>query len=217
MLNGENKLIIGIDEAGRGAIAGPLVTCSFVSIKKIPSFVKDSKILTEEKREEIFKYFLDNNYSFGIGVVSPSYIDKYGIIEALKLSIKLSLDFLCENCFIFDDSFFKNYEIYKNYSLFFGEKMKKEPFLILIDGNLTFIENYRTISIIDGDCKIPIISAASIVAKVVRDRIMKNLDEKYEKYNFKLNKGYGTNEHFKRISIFGITDFHRKTFIKEVF
>lgn len=215
MLGGKGNLIIGIDEAGRGAIAGPLVVSSFLNTKTIPFFVKDSKILSEEKREEIFKYFLDNGYSFGVGVVSPKFIDENGITKALRLSIELSLKFLCEDCFHLNENFFEKYEISKNYSIYFGEKVKEEPILILIDGNSPFIENYKTLSIIDGDNKISLISAASIVAKVVRDEIMRKLNERYKEYEFNINKGYGTEEHFKKILVFGCSECHRKSFIKK--
>ncbi len=215
MLGGKGYLIIGIDEAGRGAIAGPLVVSSFLNTKVIPLFVKDSKILSEEKREEIFNYFLKNGYSFGIGIVSPKFIDENGIIKAMRLSVELSLKFLCEDCFELNNYFFENYDISKNYSIYYGEKVKEEQILILIDGNSPFIKNYKTLSIIDGDNKIPIISSASIVAKVVRDKIMRKLSEKYKEYEFNINKGYGTEEHFKKIFIFGSSECHRKSFIKK--
>lgn len=210
------RLIIGVDEAGRGAIAGPLVVASFLNIKDIPNFVKDSKKVKEEKREEIFNLFLKEKYSFGIGIVNPNFIDKEGVTEALKLGIKLSLNFIFNYDSIpFDDKFFSIYNIFNNYSLYFGEKIEVKDFLILIDGNTPFFDEYKILSIIDGDDKVPLISAASIVAKVIRDRIMRKIGEFYKNYQFEINKGYGTREHYEKIKIFGCADCHRISFIKE--
>ncbi|MDI6860683.1 MAG: ribonuclease HII [Caldisericia bacterium] len=216
MLSGE-KLIIGIDEAGRGALAGPLVVASFLNNKKIPEFVKDSKILTEEKREKIFKYFLNENLSFGIGIINPSFIDKNGIVESLKRGIELSINFILnKESILFDENFFSHYEIFNDYSLYFGEKILTNDFLILIDGNTPFLENYKIISIIDGDNRIPLISAASIVAKVIRDKIMRKIGTIYKDYEFDINKGYGTQSHYEKIKICGISNCHRKSFLKNL-
>ncbi|MCX8095563.1 MAG: ribonuclease HII [Caldisericia bacterium] len=214
MLNGD-KLYIGIDEAGRGAIAGPLVVASFLYNKEIPLFVKDSKKLCEEKREEIFNYFLNEKFSFGVGIVNPSYIDKEGIIEALRLGIELSINFvLGKESTVYCDKFFVNYKIFENYSLYYGEKKKDFEIIIFIDGNTPFLNRYKIISIIDGDNKIPLISAASIVAKVIRDKIMMKISNIYKDYEFEINKGYGTKSHFDKLKSLGFTNCHRKTFLK---
>lgn len=214
MLNGK-RVIVGIDEAGRGAIAGPLVVASFLNNKDIPDFVKDSKKLCEAKRDEIFEIFLKENFSFGVGIINPNFIDKYGITESLKLGIELSLNYILDKeSTLFDENFLLNYDVSKNYSLYFCEKIKISDFLILIDGNTPFLNNYKIISIIDGDDRIPLISAASIVAKVIRDRIMKKIGKTYKDYEFEINKGYGTKSHYEKIKICGFSDCHRKSFLK---
>lgn len=214
MLNGE-RVIVGIDEAGRGAIAGPLVVASFLNNKDIPYFVKDSKKLCEEKREEIFEIFLKEKFSFGVGIINPNFIDRYGITESLKLGIELSLNYILDKeSTLFDEKFLLNYDVSKNYSIYFCEKIKIDDFLILLDGNTPFLNNYKIISIIDGDDKIPLISAASIVAKVIRDRIMRKIGKTYKDYEFEINKGYGTKSHYEKIKLCGFSDCHRKSFLK---
>jgi len=195
-----NLNLVGVDEAGRGAIAGPLVVASFLDCYYYPTYVKDSKKIKEEKREEIFDIFLEKKYNFGIGIVSNLYIDKYGILNAFKEGIYLSLNFICgKESNLFNENFFEYYDFRKNYSLYYSELDKSEKnFLILVDGNLPVIKEYKTIAVIDGDDRIPIISSASIVAKVVRDRIMRSLEKKFKDYNFSINKGYCTKEHFKK-------------------
>lgn len=211
-----NLSLVGIDEAGRGAIAGPIVVASFIDIEKYPDFIKDSKRIKEDEREKIFDYFIENKFCFGVGIVSNEFIDNNGITKALKEGIYLSLNFLFEKeSTLFNSNFLETYDYRKNYSLFYPsiKKLNKE-FLILIDGNNLFIKDNKTIAVIDGDDRILVISAASIVAKVVRDRIMRILCKKFNGYNLSINKGYCTKDHLKRLEKFGASLCHRKSFIK---
>lgn len=211
-----NLNLVGIDEAGRGAIAGSLVVASFLDCFNYPDFIKDSKKLSKTVREEIFNYFLEKKFIFGIGIVSNEFIDRYGISKAVKEGVYLSLNFIFgKNSFLFDETFFKNYNFKDNYSLYYPEFKKIDgDFLFLIDGNLPIIKEYKTIAIINGDDRIPIISSASIIAKVVRDKIMINLSNKFNEYNFSINKGYCTEEHLKTVKLYGVSSVHRKTFLK---
>jgi len=210
-----NLNLVGVDEAGRGAIAGPLVVASFSDCLYYPDYIKDSKKIKEEKREEIFDIFIQKNFNFGVGIISNEYIDKYGISKALKEGINLSLNFICnKKSDLFNDDFFKVYDFKKNYSLYFPEKRSLDNnLLILIDGNTTILKEYKTIAIINGDDRIPIISSASIVAKVIRDRIMRILSKKFRDYNFSINKGYCTEEHLKNLEKHGVSILHRRSFL----
>lgn len=188
------KYVVGIDEAGRGPLAGPVVSGAvlilekdFKEIKKIES-VKDSKKLSEKKREKVYLNLINNSkLKWGIGIVSEKIIDKINILEATKLSmIKAIEDLEKKNNF-------------------------KVDFLIL-DGKMKINFNADQESIIKGDDKVFSISAASIIAKVTRDRLMIKYDQKYPQYNFKKHKGYGTKEHLDNIDKNGICKIHRKTF-----
>lgn len=214
-----NLNLVGVDEAGRGAIAGSLVVASFLDCFSYPDFIKDSKKLKEIVREEIFKYFLEKNFIFGVGIVSNEFIDKYGISKAFKEGVYLSLNFIFgKNSLFLDDEFFKNYNYKENYSLHYPEFTRLNgDFLFLIDGNLPIIKEFKAIAVIDGDDRIPIISSASIVAKVIRDKIMKNLSTKFNEYNFSINKGYCTEEHLKCLERYGVSCIHRKTFLKNFY
>jgi ribonuclease HII len=136
---------VGVDEAGRGAIAGPLVVASFLDCFSYPTYIKDSKKIKEEKREEIFDIFLEKKYIFGIGIVSNLYIDKCGILNAFKEGIYLSLNFICgKKSNLFDENFFEYYDFRKNYSLYYSElNRSEENFLILVDGNFPVIKNIK--------------------------------------------------------------------------
>jgi len=188
------KYVAGIDEAGRGPLAGPVVSGAvlilekdFKEIKKIES-VKDSKKLTEKKRGEVYLNLINNHkLKWGIGIVSEKVIDRINILEATKLSmIKAVKDLERKN------------------------KIKID--YIILDGKMKIDLNINQESIIKGDDKVFSISAASIIAKVTRDKIMIKYDKKYPKYNFKKHKGYGTKEHLKNIKKTGICEIHRKSF-----
>lgn len=188
------RYIVGIDEAGRGPLAGPVVSGAvlilekdFKEVKKIKS-VKDSKKLSERKREEVYPNLINNSkLKWGIGIVSEKIIDKINILEATKLSMIKAV---------------KDLEKKNNI---------KVDFLIL-DGKMKINLNINQESIIKADDKIFSVSAASIIAKVTRDRLMIKYDKKYPLYNFKKHKGYGTKEHIKNIKENGICKIHRKSF-----
>ncbi len=178
------KIVAGVDEVGRGSLIGPVYAAAVILNKSInKKFLKDSKILTKNKREILSKY-IKKNSTWAIGKASVKEIEKINILNASLLAMKRAL-----------------------------KKLKKKPALALIDGNkLPEIKNYRLKSIIKGDQKIPSISAASIIAKVSRDKMITKLSKKFKGYYWDKNYGYGTKKHLKAIKNLGITPHHRKTF-----
>lgn len=187
-LTNKIKLIAGVDEAGRGPLAGPVVSASVIF--KSGFFIEgvnDSKVLSEKKREELFPKIMDNAVSYSVSVVSHGMIDKINILQASLLSMSIAVG-----------------------------RLKVLPHLILIDGNKTFQSEIKTIPIVDGDAKSFCIAAASIVAKVTRDRIMKRLSAYYPEYLWHKNKGYATREHIKAIHSFGPSPLHRTTFLRKI-
>ena len=176
-------LIAGVDEVGRGPLVGPVVTAAVILP---PDFyderINDSKKLTEKKRELLYSVIYENAISIGIGMSSNEIIDEINILEATKKAMK---------------------EAINNLSI--------KPEHILIDAVKLDIDIPST-SIIKGDAKSQSIAAASIVAKVTRDRMMIELDKKHPEYDFKNNKGYGTKKHIDAIYKYGVLKEHRKTF-----
>jgi len=178
------KIIAGVDEVGRGSLIGPVYAAAIILNKSInKKLLKDSKILTKGKREILSKYIKKNSI-WAIGKASTKEIEKINILNASLLAMKRAVI-----------------------------KLKKKPTLVLVDGNkLPEIKNYKLRSIIKGDQKIPSISAASIIAKVTRDKIITKLGKKFKGYSWDQNFGYGTKQHLKAIKNLGITIHHRKTF-----
>lgn len=172
------KQICGIDEAGRGALAGCMAVAACV-LKNQISGLNDSKKLTPKQREQLFAK-IENNSEFLIVYFSNTQIDELGLSECLKRALKL----------------FKIH--FKNYDL-------------LYDGNTDYNTNIKTM--IKADGKIPAVSAASILAKVSRDRLMSSWDKIYPNYGFKSHKGYGTKAHIEAILANGNSLLHRKSFI----
>ena len=173
----------GVDEVGRGCLAGPVVSAAVILKKGINlKLLKDSKKISFSKRYEISKHIKNNSY-FAIGIASVEEILSLNILQASLLSMKRAI-----------------------------EKLEVKPSLTLIDGNFApaGLKNYKTI--INGDEKIKVISAASIIAKVYRDRFMIKLSEKYSNYAWERNFGYGTKAHFEGLKKFGVTSHHRKGF-----
>ena len=178
------KLIAGVDEVGRGSLIGPVYAAAVILNKKTnKKIMRDSKLLNKSQREFLAKY-IKRNSIWAIGKASVKEIEKMNILNATLLAMKRAI-----------------------------KKLKKKPQLVLIDGNkLPEISNYKLRSIIKGDEKISCISAASIVAKVARDKMVTKLGQKFKIYNWEKNYGYGTKHHLKAIRHYGITPYHRKTF-----
>lgn len=182
------KYIVGIDEAGRGPLAGPVTVAAVAAPVGRATFrgIKDSKKLSAHKREEWFRFFKNNSrLKYSVSSVSHLIIDKWGISYALRLAVKRCINKL---------------------------ESRNRKFKILLDGSLYAPPEYNQKTIIRGDEKIPLISAASIIAKVARDRKMVRLAKKYPKYAFEIHKGYGTFLHRKLIKKRGLSKIHRKSF-----
>ena len=183
---------VGIDEVGRGAVFGPVFSAVVVLTKKNKFILKqfgvmDSKKLTPKKRKLLLPKILFLSSDYGIGQSSAREIDKLGIRVATELSMIRAL-----------------------------KKLKEEPSEIIIDGPL-LLRQWKGIqkNIISGDSKFTAISSASIVAKVSRDKLMERLEKQYSGYLIYKNKGYGTREHLSSIKKNGITNLHRKSFLKK--
>ena len=178
------KIIAGVDEVGRGSLIGPVYAAAVILNKSIKTeLLKDSKSLTKSNREVLSKYIKENSV-WSIGKASVKEIEKINILQASLLAMKRAI-----------------------------KKLKKKPTHILIDGNkIPKIKYYNLKSIIKGDQMIPSISAASIIAKVARDRMIANLGKKFRGYYWDRNSGYGTKQHLKAIKKLGVTSQHRKTF-----
>ncbi len=186
--------IIGIDEAGRGPLAGPVSVGGVLAPQnmntKILKGIKDSKKLSEKKREEWFEKIKDN-FKYSVVMVSPQDVDRIGISKSIQFAVNKVLDKL---------------------------SMGKNKELVLLDGFLKAPEHFNNQkSFIKGDEKIPLISAASIMAKVLRDREMRRLHEVYPKYGLDRHKGYGTKAHFEAIEKYGILEIHRRSYLKKRF
>jgi|TARA_X000001036_G_scaffold322207_1_gene300647 ribonuclease HII len=178
------KIIAGVDEVGRGSLIGPVYAAAVILNKSInKKLLKDSKTIAKEKRK-ILSNYIKKNSIWAIGTASVKEIEKINILQASLLAMKRAI-----------------------------KKLKKKPTHIFIDGNkVPVIENYNLRSIIKGDQKIPSISAASIVAKVARDKMITKIAKKFKGYYWDQNYGYGTKQHLKAIKSLGITSQHRKTF-----
>ena len=176
--------VAGIDEAGRGPLAGPVVSAC-CSIDYYIEGINDSKKVSEKKREQLYELIIEKASAYGISIIGPEEIDRINILEATKKG-------MTEAAF----------------------KMNLTPALYLIDAVKGLKLNAETKPIIKGDANSYSIAAASILAKVTRDRIMREYDKIYPEYGFEKHKGYGTKFHIDALKTYGPSPIHRKTFIK---
>lgn len=184
----EIKYLAGIDEAGRGPLAGPVVAAAVVfnNITNIKG-VNDSKQLTENQREKLYDKIITKALSYSISIIDHNVIDEVNILNATMLAMKQAVD-----------------------------SLKLKPDLILVDGNRKFQSDIPIIPIVKGDAKSFSIAAASILAKVTRDRLMKNFAYQYPDYLWEQNKGYPTKQHREIILKVGPSPLHRKSFLKKI-
>lgn len=182
-------LIAGIDEVGRGPVAGPIVAAAVIFSSdynsEIPDgYVKDSKMVAEKKRMKSYDYIRAEAIAIGVGVVSSEYVDNMGISDANKEAYLRAV-----------------------------KDLDVSPDFLLVDGNMKFESPLPYKTIVKGDSICYSIAAASIIAKVYRDRLMQGLSNSYPQYGFDRNKGYGTAEHMKALQKFGLTKHHRASFL----
>ena len=181
------QTICGIDEAGRGPLAGPVVVAAVVMPRySMIEGVNDSKKVSEKKREALYEQIINEAITYGVGIIDQREIDEINILNATKKGLTTAI-----------------------------KELKIKPDRIIVDA----LEHIDTCgipytSIIKGDAKCYSIAAASIIAKVTRDRIMREWDEVYPQYGFQKHKGYGTAAHIAAIKEYGICPLHRKTFVK---
>lgn len=182
------RYLAGVDEAGRGPLAGPVVAAAVIFRKKtnIPG-VNDSKLLSEKQRDNLYKQIISKALSYSVSVIESSVIDDVNILNATMLAMKQAV-----------------------------EQLKIKPDLVLVDGNRKFQSDIPVITIVKGDSKSFSIAAASILAKVTRDRLMKNLALEFPNYLWEQNKGYPTRQHREIIKQVGPSPLHRKTFLKKI-
>lgn len=187
-LNQGYNIIAGVDEAGRGPLAGPV----FASVVILPldcqiEGLNDSKKLSEKKREYLYDEIIDKAIDYSVASANEKEIDEINILQATFLAMKRALD-----------------------------KIKIRPDIILVDGNRDPGFDIKTECVVKGDSLIDSISAASILAKVSRDRFIRELAKEYPEYGFEKHKGYGTKDHYEAIKKYGISQIHRKTFLKKI-
>jgi len=188
-----NSPVIGLDEVGRGPLAGPVISCgchfkNYTILNQVKDYIVDSKKLSKKKRELSFKFLQnlkkEDIVDFHLGIANVEEIDNLNILEATKLSMKRVVD-----------------------------KFNLKNANLIIDGNFSLnYKSYKEQSIIKGDNKSLSIAAASIIAKVHRDRLMKKLSIKFQNFGWEKNVGYGTKMHIENIHRLGPTIHHRKTF-----
>lgn len=182
------NLIAGIDEVGRGPLAGPVVSAAVILPKDFNVLhINDSKKITPKKREELYNKIQEYALDVGVGIVNSQIIDDINIYQATKMSMAIAVN-----------------------------NLKNTPDILFIDAMKCENIPIKQLSIIKGDSRSISIAAASIIAKVTRDRIMEEYHKKFPQYAFNKNKGYGTEEHRDAIIDFGFLNIHRKTFLKKI-
>lgn len=183
----EYDYICGIDEVGRGPLAGPVMAAAVIFPKNVNMlYLNDSKQLSEKKREELYEEIKLNAIAYAIGIADVATIDEVNILQADYIAMRQAVS-----------------------------RLSVEPQLLLNDAVTIPLVNQPQVPIIKGDTKSISIAAASILAKVERDRLMCVYDEMYPEYGFARNKGYGSAEHIEAIRKYGPCDIHRRTFIKK--
>ena len=218
------KYLIGIDEVGRGPIAGPVAVCSFKLLitnyqlliekwkKETNTPLRDSKKLSKKQREIWFEYLKkqkeEGNCDYFVSFVSPENIDKFGIAKCIQKALNQSLEKITKQ-----DSL--NFHVFTPEGPYADKNLKNLAlFSIFLDGGLHAPKEYiNQETIIKGDELHPVISCASIMAKVTRDRVMTNYGKEYREYGFEKHSGYGTKAHYDAIKKHGQTPIHRKSFI----
>ena len=176
--------IAGVDEAGRGPLAGPVVSAAVIFPEAIPiSGINDSKKLTPKKRETLYQEIYRHAVAVGVGIVGPAEIDRVNILQASLAAMVISVN-----------------------------NLRLKPDFLLIDGPFPLPMDFPQQAIIRGDSKSISVAAASIIAKVTRDRIMEEYDRQYPEFNFSINKGYPTKSHQAAIKKFGCCPIHRLSF-----
>jgi len=181
---GKKQIIAGIDEVGRGPLFGPVVACAVIFNEKIDtSKIADSKMISPIKRQKIYNQLIQENIDYGIGIIHEDIIDRINILSATKEAMLLAVN-----------------------------NLKNKPNKLLIDGNQLINSKIDQEAIIKGDQKIHEISAASIIAKVTRDKMLESYSRVYPMFDLTSHKGYGTKKHFEMLSKYGATSIHRRTF-----
>ena len=181
------KLICGVDEAGRGPLCGPVVAGAVILKKdEFIEGINDSKKLSEKKREKLFDEIKEKAIAVGVGIVYQEEIDEINILNATKKAMKMAV-----------------------------ENLEVKPDFVLIDGNQNVKLEMESEPVVKGDALSISIAAASIIAKVTRDRMLIEDDKKYPEYGFAKHKGYGTKAHIEAIKKYGLCPLHRKTFCKK--
>ena len=188
-LRKEYPVICGVDEAGRGPLAGDVYAAAVIlNDSVLIDYLNDSKKISEKRRELLYDEVIAKAAAYCVATASVQEIDELNILQATMLAMRRAVDGLGVN-----------------------------PDLALIDGNRLPQLNCKSQFVIHGDAVSASIAAASILAKVSRDRYMRELDEKYPEYCFSQHKGYGTKLHYEKIAEFGISEVHRKTFLKKLY
>lgn len=190
------SLIAGVDEVGRGPLAGPVVAAACIFDRDVDIVgIDDSKKLSEKKREQFFDEIKDKALAYGIGEASCEVIDEINILEATKLAMKRAID---------------------EADKMLESKGRDRIQIVIFDAVKINDLKKEQMSVIKGDQKYFSVAAASILAKVTRDNLMKEYDKVYPEYRFASNKGYGTKAHYEGIKKAGITEIHRKSFLKNL-
>ena len=182
------ECVCGVDEAGRGPLAGPVCAAAVILPRGcIIEGLNDSKKLSEKKREQLFDVITEKAEAYSIAMASEKEIDEINILQATFLAMRRAVG-----------------------------SLEIRPDFVIVDGNRDPLLGIKTMTLIKGDALCESVAAASVLAKVTRDRYMLKLCEKYPEYQFQKHKGYGTKLHYEMIEKYGISDIHRKSFLKKL-